>query len=180
LDSGRSHKVEIEAHGAWLPGSGANLGAGLGLNAVFGWASVGAEVWHYKLALKDDLSGELREIETTNIVPLLLGARLRLSQSLVFEAMTGLGVNLAGTPLKTGYCSEKGYGGWLLVNRVLIGFSEGPLTFGPHIGLIHAFGGLGSSSGCATGPDPDPERRKYPHELPFGVQLGLSLSLGYP
>lgn len=176
--SARSWRLELDAHGGWLPGDGVRGGVGLGVGAGYSWISAGAEVWRYHLSLEDQLSGVHEAVDTTILVPLRVGARYGIGATpIVIEALAGLGVNVDPPIVKTGYCATKSYAGWLFLGRVLVAYEHRAVRVGPHLGIVHDFG-LNSGSECGTGPDPDPELRRFPQALPFGVQVGISVGIG--
>lgn len=172
---------EVQAHGAWLPGQGTRGGGGVGVAARYRWVTLGAEVWRYRLTLDDELSGERIDFGTTIVVPAHVGLLFTIPRTrFLVGGGLGLGFNTTGPTLKTGYCAKKYYGPWVGMVRGFIGASLGHhLIVGPHVAYLWDASGAGGDS-CGTGPSPDPELKVYPHKLPMGVQVGLSLIGSYP
>lgn len=173
-------KAEAQALGAWFPGRGTRGGAGFGAGARYRWVSMGAEIWRYRLSLDDELSGDRVYFDHTVVFPVRVGFRLPIPDTqLMFQGDVGLGFDGTSPTLKTGYCSEKYWGPWVGMARVVGGVDLGHATLGPHVGYVWDASGAGGG-GCGTGPNPDPERKLYPNRLPYGFELGMSLILSYP
>ena len=174
----------MEGHGAWLPGDGARGGAGVGLGAGYGFASAGVEVWRYTLTLEDSLNDNRTRIDSTLIVPLRVGIRFQpVDAPLVVGAAGGVGLLLVA-PEDTqdvGRCTSIQYGGAAGLLRAFVGWDAGLLIVATHLGVTKNLSKAAvDSCGIYFNPGAEPYRRDLPDELPFGIQLGLSVTLSYP
>ncbi|MCB9583802.1 MAG: hypothetical protein H6718_00300 [Polyangiaceae bacterium] len=173
---------ELEGHGSWIPGGGRRGAVGAGAGAAYGPFSAGFEVWHYQLTLQDALTTERSDLGLTVFVPLRVGVELELGiPQLVGGGDLALGFITDGASYRVGHCAYQHYGGGVFMARAFLGWVANPLALAVHVGATK---GLQKASGdfCLVdyGPGPDPYRKDLPDEIPFSVQLGLTVTLSYP